>query len=100
MRIKLTVTALLFLLANGTPVVRSFNRNLNSTAPIAVPADVQGKRIAWWLRALRISLEEAYQTILRISKHMTRSSIGRPLADTNGFSGVELRKYPYVFRRD
>ncbi len=42
MRIKLTVIALLFLLASGRLVVRSFNRNLNSTTPIAVPADVQG----------------------------------------------------------
>ena len=43
MRIKLTVIALLFLLASGRLVVRSFNRNLNSTTPIAVRADVQGK---------------------------------------------------------
>ncbi len=42
MRIKLTVIALLFLLASGRLVVRSFNRNLNSTTPIGVPVDVQG----------------------------------------------------------
>src|SRR3989441_13328592 len=42
MRIKLTVIALLFLLASGRLVVRSFDRNLNSTTPIAVLADVQG----------------------------------------------------------
>src|SRR5438876_12386124 len=42
MRIKLTLVAVLFLLANGTLVVRSFNRNLNSTTPIGVPVDVQG----------------------------------------------------------
>src|SRR5438874_5016683 len=42
MRIKLTLVALLFLLASGRLVVRSFNRNLNSTTPIAVPADVLG----------------------------------------------------------
>lgn len=41
MRIKLTVIALLFLLANGTLVVRPFNRNLNPTTPIAGLADVQ-----------------------------------------------------------
>src|SRR5436309_914992 len=42
MRTKLTVIALLFLLASGTPVVRSLNRHLNSTTPIGVPVDVQG----------------------------------------------------------
>ncbi len=42
MKTNLTVIALLFLLANGTLVVRSSNRNLNSTTPIAAPADVQG----------------------------------------------------------
>ena len=45
MRIKLTVIALLFLLASGRLVVRSFNRNLNSTTPIGVPVDVQGNSV-------------------------------------------------------
>ncbi len=40
MRIKLTVIAVLFWLASGPLVVRSFNRNLNSTTSIALAAPV------------------------------------------------------------
>ena len=42
MRIKLTLVAVLFLLANGRLVVRSSNRNPNSTTPVGAPVDVQG----------------------------------------------------------